>query len=104
MESCIGERWYLMPPRIPALWEAMAEDDQGPLALLGKVHLNAVGVDESVFYCGHRVSLEACRCGSSSSGKSFTVIIPGEADIFSDEAIDKPKRAIFQPFNSYFLF
>jgi len=42
-------------------------------------------------------------CGSSSSGESFTVIIPGEADVFSDETIDKPKRAIFQPFNSSFL-
>jgi hypothetical protein len=49
-ESRISERWYLMPPRIPALWEAMAEEDQRPLALLGEVHLNAVGVDESVVY------------------------------------------------------
>jgi hypothetical protein len=35
-------------------------------------------------------------CGSSSSGKSFTVIISGEADVFSDETIDKPKSTIFQ--------
>jgi hypothetical protein len=34
--------------------------------------------------------------GSSSSGESFTVIIPGEADVFSDETIDKPKSTIFQ--------
>jgi len=55
------ERWYLMPPGIPALRETMAEDNQRPLALLGEVHLNAVGVDESVVYCCHTVSLEACR-------------------------------------------
>jgi hypothetical protein len=60
MEPCLSECWDLVPPGIPALWEAMAENDQGPLTLLGKVHLNAVGVDESVFYCCHRVSLEAC--------------------------------------------
>jgi hypothetical protein len=50
MESCISERWYLMPPGIPALRETMAEDNQRPLALLSEVHLNAVGVDESVIY------------------------------------------------------
>jgi hypothetical protein len=39
-----------MPPGVPALWKAMAENDQRPLALLGEVHFNAVGVDESVDY------------------------------------------------------
>jgi hypothetical protein len=38
----------------------MAENDQRPLALLGEVHLNAVGIDESVVYCCHGSSPEAC--------------------------------------------
>jgi hypothetical protein len=50
VKSCISERWYLMPPRIPALWETMTENDQRPLALLREVHLNAVGIHESVVY------------------------------------------------------
>ena len=48
VESCISECWDLMPPGIPALREAMAKDDQRPLTLLGEVHFNTVGVDESV--------------------------------------------------------
>jgi hypothetical protein len=58
MEACISECGHLMPPGIPALREAMAEDRQRPLALLDEVHLNAIGVDESVVYCCHGFSLE----------------------------------------------
>jgi len=35
-------------------------------------------------------------CGSSSSGESLMVIISDEADVFSDETIDKPKTTTFQ--------
>ena len=48
VESRISECRQLMSPGIPAFRKAMAEDDQRPLALLDEVHLNAVGVDESV--------------------------------------------------------
>jgi hypothetical protein len=50
VESCISERWYLVPPRIPAFREAMTENDQRPLALLGEVHPNPVGIHESMAY------------------------------------------------------
>jgi hypothetical protein len=50
MEACLSECRYLVPPGIPALREAVTKNDQRPLALFGEVHLNAVGVDESVVY------------------------------------------------------
>ena len=44
----LRQRDQLMAPRIPGLGEAVAEDDQRPLARLGHVHAQAVGLDESV--------------------------------------------------------
>ena len=43
-----GERGELMPPRVPRLGEAVAEQHERALALLGDVHADAVGVDGAV--------------------------------------------------------
>src|SRR5687767_12296044 len=43
----------LMSPRIPTLREAVAQDDERPLAQLGNVHLNSIRFDEAVSYPVH---------------------------------------------------
>jgi hypothetical protein len=60
VESRVSECWELVPPGVPALRKTMAEDDQGPLALLNEVHLDAIRVDETVVHCCHDPSSEVC--------------------------------------------
>ena len=44
------ERVDLMPPRVPALRPAVQEQDEGPVALLGDVHVDSVERDVKVGY------------------------------------------------------
>jgi hypothetical protein len=45
-----------MSPGIPALREAVAENDQWALPRLGEVHPDAVRLDETLVYPSHKVS------------------------------------------------
>ena len=49
----LGQRRELVAPRVPGLGEAVAEHDEGTLAGLGDVHLDAVGLDGAVLDVGH---------------------------------------------------
>ena len=48
METCLGQRLDLMPPRVPGLRESVTQDHQRPGALFGHVHANAVRFDHPV--------------------------------------------------------
>ena len=52
-----------MPPRVPALGEAVAEHDERPVgrSALGDVHADAVGFDEAVLDVGHRAMVGGRR-------------------------------------------
>ena len=54
VEPSFGQRHELMPPRIPKLRKAVAQQDERTLALLGQVHADAVGLDRAVPQPGHR--------------------------------------------------
>src|SRR5262249_16735493 len=56
-----GEGRQLMPPRVPGLWEAVAEHDQRALALLGEVGANSVRLAEPMPDVAHGI-------GSSPAG------------------------------------
>ncbi len=48
MVAGLGQRLQLMPPRVPGFGKAVAQHDQRAGALLGDVHLDAVGRDGPV--------------------------------------------------------
>jgi hypothetical protein len=50
---CLRERRQLVAPGVPALWKAVAQDDQRSFALLGDVHPDTIRVDEPVAYLYH---------------------------------------------------
>ena len=52
-EAGLGERAELMPPGVPGLGEAVAEDDERALAPLRHVHADAVGLDDRVLHARH---------------------------------------------------
>jgi hypothetical protein len=60
-EPRIRQRLELMPPGIPALGKAVAEDDQRAFTLLGHVQADAVGLDHPVRHLGHRRAHQRCR-------------------------------------------
>ena len=53
VEAGIGERGDLVPPRVPALREAVAHHDERAAAGLGDVHVDAVRLDGAVLDLGH---------------------------------------------------
>src|SRR5215467_2617453 len=53
-EPCLRECPELMPPGIPALGKAVAEDDEGARALFGHVYSDAVRFDHAMRHLGHR--------------------------------------------------
>jgi hypothetical protein len=64
-ESGLCKRLELMAPGVPGLRKAVAEDNQGPCALLSHMHTNAVRFDDSVLHLSHRdIHLSyPCCCG-----------------------------------------
>ena len=53
VEAGLGQRAELVAPGVPGLREAVAEDDERALALLGHVHADAVGLDGRVLHARH---------------------------------------------------
>jgi hypothetical protein len=53
-ESSLRQRPQLMPPRIPALGKAVAEDDERAFTQLGHVQADAVCLDHPVRHLGQR--------------------------------------------------
>src|SRR5713226_7578109 len=48
VESGCRQRPELVAPRIPALWKAVAQDDQRPFPLLSTVEVDAVRLDHAL--------------------------------------------------------
>jgi hypothetical protein len=56
VEPSLGQRHELMPPRIPKLRKAVAQQDERTLAGFGDVHRDAVRLQGAVRYLGHHPS------------------------------------------------
>jgi hypothetical protein len=48
MESSRRQRGKLMPPRVPRLWKAVAQDDQRSLALFNEMEMNPICPDRAM--------------------------------------------------------
>jgi hypothetical protein len=53
MEAGLSQRRELVAPGIPALWEAVTEEDKRPYSLLSDMHAQAIGLDYTVLYLSH---------------------------------------------------
>src|SRR5262249_37774512 len=62
------QRRELMPPGIPALGKAVAEDDERAFTLLGDVQADAVRLDHAMRHLGHRRIHPRCRLRASPAG------------------------------------
>ena len=61
MVATLGKCWELMPPGVPGLGEAVAEDHQRTLAGFGNAHVDAFGLRGAVVDVGQkRFPLLAC--------------------------------------------
>ena len=65
VEAGLRKRRQLMPPGIPGLREAVAENDQRARPLLGDVHANAVRLDGAVLDLAHRLPDSPTRSWAS---------------------------------------
>ena len=57
-----------MPPGIPALRKAVAEDDERAFTLLGHMQADAVRLDHPMRHLGHRRIHPRCRLGARPAG------------------------------------
>ena len=64
-EPGLRQRPELMPPGIPALGKAVAEDDERTFTLLGHVQADAVRLDHPMRHLGHRRIHPGCRLWAS---------------------------------------
>ena len=55
VKPSIGQRRQLVAPRIPALWEAVAEDHERTRPLLGDAQVNAIRLDHPMLNLPHDV-------------------------------------------------
>jgi hypothetical protein len=60
-EPRLRQRRELMPPGIPALGKAVAEDDERTFTLLGHVQADAVRLNHAMRHLGHRRIHPRCR-------------------------------------------
>jgi hypothetical protein len=67
-ESSLRQRRELMPPGIPALGKAVAEDDERSFTLLGHMQADAVRLDHAMRHLGHRGIHPRCRLWASPAG------------------------------------
>jgi hypothetical protein len=67
-EAGLRQRRELMPPGIPTLGKAVAEDDERAFTLLGYVQADAVRLDHPMRHLGHRRIHPRCRLWASPAG------------------------------------